>query len=120
MISRLSESMDLITKYKTSSKKFQSYFHLQDIAFINPANVVFVYLLVRDCVDHNIVKETELQVRPLLVPNFVTVVLIWHNKRLCSSSTHTIPSSGCGPRVSLSLLQLHGERDQLPPQAFPR
>ena len=52
--------------------------------------------------------------------DFVTVVLIWHNKRLCSSSTHTIPSSGCGPRVSLSLLQLHGERDQLPPQAFPR
>ena len=36
---------------------------MQDIAFINPANVVFVYLLVRDCVDHNIVKETELQVR---------------------------------------------------------
>lgn len=33
----------------------------QDIAFINPANVVFVYLLVRDCVDQNIVKETELQ-----------------------------------------------------------
>lgn len=33
----------------------------QDIAFINPANVVFVYLLVRDCVDHNIAKETELQ-----------------------------------------------------------
>lgn len=33
----------------------------QDIAFINPANVVFVYLLVRDCVDHNITKETELQ-----------------------------------------------------------
>ena len=40
------------------------HFHLQDIAFINPANVVFVYLLVRDCVDHNIVKETELQVKP--------------------------------------------------------
>ena len=37
---------------------------MQDIAFINPANVVFVYLLVRDCVDHNIVKETELQVKP--------------------------------------------------------
>ena len=36
--------------------------NFQDIAFINPANVVFVYLLVRDCVDHNIVKETELQV----------------------------------------------------------
>jgi cyclin-dependent kinase 5 activator 1 len=33
----------------------------QDIAFINPANVVFVYLLVRDCVDHSITKETELQ-----------------------------------------------------------
>ena len=43
---------------------FHSHFHLQDIAFINPANVVFVYLLVRDCVDHNIVKETELQVKP--------------------------------------------------------
>jgi len=33
----------------------------QDIAFINPANVVFVYLLVRDCVDSNIQKESELQ-----------------------------------------------------------
>jgi len=33
----------------------------QDIAFINPANVVFVYLLVRDCVDENISAETELQ-----------------------------------------------------------
>lgn len=33
----------------------------QDIAFINPANVVFVYLLVRDCVDSNVVQETELQ-----------------------------------------------------------
>jgi len=33
----------------------------QDIAFINPANVVFVYLLVRDCVDENITAETELQ-----------------------------------------------------------
>ena len=37
------------------------HFHLQDIAFINPANVVFVYLLVRDCVDSNVVQETELQ-----------------------------------------------------------
>jgi len=33
----------------------------QDIAFINPANVVFVYLLVRDSVDENITQETELQ-----------------------------------------------------------
>jgi len=33
----------------------------QDIAFINPANVVFVYLLVRDCVDSSVVQETELQ-----------------------------------------------------------
>ena len=33
----------------------------QDIAFINPANVVFVYLLVRDCVDSNVVQEAELQ-----------------------------------------------------------
>ena len=45
---------------------FTSHFHFQDIAFINPANVVFVYLLVRDCVDHNIVKETELQVNETL------------------------------------------------------
>ena len=33
----------------------------QDIAFINPANVVFVYLLVRDMTDENISKEQELQ-----------------------------------------------------------
>jgi len=33
----------------------------QDIAFINPANVVFVYLLVRDCVDSSVVQEAELQ-----------------------------------------------------------
>ena len=33
----------------------------QDIAFINPANVVFVYLLVRDMTDENICQEQELQ-----------------------------------------------------------
>lgn len=33
----------------------------QDIAFINPANVVFVYLLVRDTTDENITKEQDLQ-----------------------------------------------------------
>lgn len=33
----------------------------QDIAFINPANVVFVYLLVRDMTDENISQEQELQ-----------------------------------------------------------
>ncbi|ESO97041.1 hypothetical protein LOTGIDRAFT_143561 [Lottia gigantea] len=33
----------------------------QDIAFINPANVVFVYLLIRDMVSGDIVNETELQ-----------------------------------------------------------
>lgn len=33
----------------------------QDIAFINPANVVFVYLLVKDMTDENISKEQELQ-----------------------------------------------------------
>ncbi|XP_050418399.1 cyclin-dependent kinase 5 activator 1-like [Patella vulgata] len=33
----------------------------QDIAFINPANVVFVYLLIRDMVSGDIEKEQELQ-----------------------------------------------------------
>ncbi|KAK6166175.1 hypothetical protein SNE40_022934 [Patella caerulea] len=33
----------------------------QDIAFINPANVVFVYLLIRDMVSGDIEKEHELQ-----------------------------------------------------------
>ena len=33
----------------------------QDIAFINPANVVFVYLLVREMAEENIAKEGELQ-----------------------------------------------------------
>ncbi|TRY79985.1 hypothetical protein TCAL_11366 [Tigriopus californicus] len=33
----------------------------QDIAFINPANVVFVYLLVRDTTDESITKEQDLQ-----------------------------------------------------------
>ena len=37
------------------------FFTLQDIAFINPANVVFVYLLVKDMTDENISKEQELQ-----------------------------------------------------------
>ena len=36
-------------------------FVFQDIAFINPANVVFVYLLVRDMTNENITKERELQ-----------------------------------------------------------
>ena len=82
-----------------------SHFDLQDIAFINPANVVFVYLLVRDCVDHNIVKETELQVKP-----FSTLSICFQR----------LLHSGRRPGVSLSLVQLHGKRDQLPPQAFPR
>lgn len=33
----------------------------QDIAFINPANVVFIYLLVRDLVPHDVTHEHELQ-----------------------------------------------------------
>lgn len=33
----------------------------QDIAFINPANVVFVYLIVRDIVPENVESESELQ-----------------------------------------------------------
>jgi len=58
----------------------------QDIAFINPANVVFVYLLVRLC-----------------------------RSQHCEGDG----AAGRRPGVSLSLVQLHGERDQLPPQAFP-
>lgn len=34
---------------------------LQDVAFINPANVVFVYMLVRDLVDDDIECEQDLQ-----------------------------------------------------------
>ena len=34
---------------------------LQDVAFINPANVVFVYMLVRELVDGDEVRESELQ-----------------------------------------------------------
>lgn len=37
------------------------FFHLQDVAFINPANVVFVYMLVRELVSGEEVKESELQ-----------------------------------------------------------
>lgn len=37
----------------------------QDIAFINPANVVFVYMLVREIVQMNILTEHELQVNLL-------------------------------------------------------
>ncbi|CAB4057355.1 CDK5R1 [Lepeophtheirus salmonis] len=33
----------------------------QDIAFINPANIVFVYLLVREMTDENVTKEQDLQ-----------------------------------------------------------
>lgn len=33
----------------------------QDVAFINPANVVFVYMLVREIVDGEETKESELQ-----------------------------------------------------------
>jgi acetylglutamate synthase len=36
-------------------------FFIQDIAFINPANVVFIYLIVRDIVPENVESESELQ-----------------------------------------------------------
>ena len=36
-------------------------FRLQDVAFINPANVVFLYMLVRDLVDGEESSEQELQ-----------------------------------------------------------
>lgn len=36
-------------------------FHPQDVAFINPANVVFLYMLVRDLVDGEEANEQELQ-----------------------------------------------------------
>jgi Cyclin-dependent kinase 5 activator protein len=38
---------------------------LQDVAFINPANVVFVYMLVREMVDGDETKELELQAKVL-------------------------------------------------------
>jgi cyclin-dependent kinase 5 activator 1 len=34
---------------------------LQDVAFINPANIVFVYMLVRDLVPEDVESEQELQ-----------------------------------------------------------
>lgn len=37
------------------------FFHFQDVAFINPANVVFLYMLVRDLVDGEESSEQELQ-----------------------------------------------------------
>ena len=40
---------------------FLAHFLSQDIAFINPANVVFVYMLVRDLVDEDVETEDELQ-----------------------------------------------------------
>ena len=100
---------------------------MQDIAFINPANVVFVYLLVRDCVDHNIVKETELQVRRTFLVS-VTLRQLWILHEIvvilkitkCFKIFSPLLCLGCGPGMPLSLVQLHGERDQLPPQAFPR
>ncbi|CAD5111107.1 unnamed protein product [Dimorphilus gyrociliatus] len=33
----------------------------QDVAFVNPANVVFVFLLVRDMIDERVITERELQ-----------------------------------------------------------
>jgi Cyclin-dependent kinase 5 activator protein len=48
-------------------QKYINYFlffcsvYLQDVAFINPANVVFVYMLVRELVDGDETKESELQ-----------------------------------------------------------
>lgn len=38
---------------------------LQDVAFINPANVVFVYMLVREMVDGREIDELELQAKVL-------------------------------------------------------
>lgn len=39
----------------------ENIFPLQDVAFINPANVVFLYMLVRDLVDGEESSEQELQ-----------------------------------------------------------
>lgn len=41
--------------------KFFYFSFSQDVAFINPANVVFVYMLVRELVDGEETKESELQ-----------------------------------------------------------
>lgn len=37
------------------------FFFFQDVAFINPANVVFVYMLVRDLVESDLEHEQDLQ-----------------------------------------------------------
>lgn len=41
------------------------FFFAQDVPFINPANVVFVYMLVRDLVDEHLTTELELQAEVL-------------------------------------------------------
>lgn len=48
---------------KLSMQKLIEFFEIffQDVAFINPANVVFLYMLVRDLVDGDESSEQELQ-----------------------------------------------------------
>lgn len=50
-----------ITTPNNNSQLTSIWRHFQDVAFINPANVVFVYMLVRELVDGEETKESELQ-----------------------------------------------------------
>ena len=59
--SKQSKNLERYLMYNIHLALLFLFFTLQDIAFINPANVVFVYLLVRDMTDENISKEQELQ-----------------------------------------------------------
>lgn len=55
------------SKYKLMKLMNENSFFvsLQDVAFINPANVVFVYMLVREMVDGEETKELDLQAKVL-------------------------------------------------------
>ncbi len=54
-------TLNQIKVFQDNSTLFFSFNCKKDIAFINPANVVFVYLLVRDMTTENITREIELQ-----------------------------------------------------------
>lgn len=54
-------TLSKIMKFLFFSSLPSPVYFLQDVAFINPANVVFLYMLVRDMVDGAECSEQELQ-----------------------------------------------------------
>lgn len=50
-----------VSELTINLKIFYFLLQFQDVAFINPANVVFVYMLVRELVNGEETKETDLQ-----------------------------------------------------------